>query len=157
MNTRSLRLIVAGLWLGGLAAVGGIGAPTAFSVVPQKMLAAAVASTMFYKMALVGLACGAVLLMLERGHARSIARSTPLLLILGGLLFDVLCQFGVVPHLLQAAATQAPDAMKWHIAASATFLLELVCVLAYVWLLGSRGGSDASDPGDSAESDLLGT
>ncbi len=154
-----MRMVIAGLWLGGLAAVGGIGAPTAFSVVPEKMLAAAVASTMFYKMALVGLVCGAVLLMLERRHARSIAASTPLLLVLGGLLADVLCEFGVVPRLLQAAVTRAPNAGMWHVAASATFLLELACVLAYVWLLGARPdphGVDApGGSGDSAESDFL--
>ncbi len=152
-------MVIAGLWLGGLAAVGGIGAPTAFAVVPQKMLAAAVASTMFYKMALVGLVCGAVLLMLERRHARSIAASTPLMLVLGGLLSDVVCEFGMVPRLLQAAAAGAPDVATWHIAASVSFLLELGCVFAYLWTLGTRGGHDApdcsADPGDSAESNLL--
>jgi hypothetical protein len=138
MGALRARWLLAALWLGGLAAIGGIGAPTAFAVLPQKMLAAGLASQLFYRMALVGLGLGGVLLVLERRDATSIARSTPLLLVAGGLLFNVLGEFGVVPRLLEAAASAAPDAMLWHGLASLVYLAQLGCVAFYCWLLPAR-------------------
>ena len=128
-----LRAVLAALWLGGLAAVGLIGAPTLFALLPEKMLAAALASAMFERMALAGLALGGVLLVLERPRADSIARSRPLLLLLGGLLTDVLGQFAIVPQLLAAAAASSPLLGWWHGLASLVYALQAGCVLAYVW------------------------
>jgi len=139
-----LQILLVGLWLGGLAAVGLIGAPTAFALVVPKMTAATVASRMFYLMALAGVILGAVLLVVERN--RSSGMSTPLLLVMGGLFFDVLGEFVVVPNLLTAAATGAPAAAGWHVAASAVYLAQALCVLAYAWLLPSQLGRDLPRP-----------
>lgn len=143
---RSLRLqiLLAGLWLGGMAGVGLIGAPTCFALIPQKMAAAAVASRMFYLMALAGVLCGAALLMIERQRREGMSLS--LLLVMGGLFFDVLGEFGVVPQLLSAAAAGAPAAAGWHVAASAAYGGQALCVLAYAWLLPSQLGRDAAPP-----------
>ncbi len=130
-----LRYLVAALWLGGLVAVGAIGAPTAFMVVPQKMLAAEVASRMFHAMALAGVACAGILLAFERAREPTLARSRPLLLVAAALALDILGEFGVVPRLLAAAASGAADAGLWHVAASAVYLAQTACVLVYVWTL----------------------
>ncbi|MDE2121932.1 MAG: DUF4149 domain-containing protein, partial [Betaproteobacteria bacterium] len=102
--------------------------------------AAAVASRMFYLMALAGVLLGAALMVIER-H-RSSGMSTALLLVLGGLFFDVLGEFVVVPNLLSAAAAGAPAVAGWHVAASAVYGGQALCVLAYAWLLPSQLGRD---------------
>lgn len=135
MSNLRARWIFAALWLGGMAAVGLIGAPTAFAIIPDKMLAAAVASRMFYIMALAAFVLGGLLMVLERGHARPLAASTPFFLVLGGLFFAVLGEFVVVPRLLAAATAHAPSAGMWHGVASLVYLLQAVCVFAYVWKL----------------------
>ena len=139
MSNLRARWIFAALWLGGMAAVGLIGAPTAFAIIPDKMLAAAVASRMFYIMALAALVLGGLLMVLERAHARPLAASTPFFLVLGGLFFAVLGEFVVVPHLLAAATAHASSAGMWHGVASLVYLLQAVCVFAYVWKLPAAG------------------
>jgi hypothetical protein len=143
VNALRLRWFVAALWLGGLAAVGLIGAPTAFATVPEKMLAAAVASRMFYIMALAAIVFGMLLAVLERiGHEATMAADQ--MLPLAGLFFAVLGEFGVVPQLLAAAAAQSPQAGTWHALASAVYALQAICVAAYVWRLpGRRPGQGA--------------
>lgn len=137
------QIVLVGLWLGGLAAVGLIGAPTAFALIADRLAAAAVASRMFYWMSLVGLVLGGTLLVVEK--RRALRMSTPLLLVMGGLFFDVLGEFVIVPQLLAAAATGAASASGWHLAASGAYLGQALCVLAYAWLLPSqlRGGAVA--------------
>lgn len=132
-----LRLLLAALWLGGLAAVGAIGAPTAFAIVPEKMIAATVASRMFAEMALAALVFGGVLLVIERARATTLSTSGPFALVAAALVFDVIGEWGVVPRLLSAAAVHAPDAMLWHGLASAVYLGQLICVGVYVWRLAS--------------------
>ncbi len=135
-----LQIVLVGLWLGGLAAVGLIGAPTAFALIAHRMAAAAVASRMFYLMSLAAALLGAALLVIEK--RRSAGMTTPLVLVMGGLFFDVLGEFVIVPQLLAAAAAQAPDAAGWHIAASSAYAAQALCVLAYAWLLPSQLGRD---------------
>jgi hypothetical protein len=135
-----LRFIFAALWLGGLVAVGLIGAPTAFAIVPEKMLAAMVASRMFYLMTIVAVVLGAVLAVLERRHAEPLSAAPPFFLVLGGVFFAVLGEFAVVPNLIQAAISHAPNAGMWHAAASLVYLLQAICVFAYVWMLPTAAG-----------------
>ncbi|NNM64962.1 MAG: DUF4149 domain-containing protein [Burkholderiales bacterium] len=130
-----LRFLLAALWLGGLAAVGLIGAPTAFAIVPDKMVAAMVASRMFYLMTLAALMLGLALALLERRHAKPLSAAKPFFLVLGGIFFAVLGEFGVVPNLIQAAVNHAANAGSWHAAASLVYLLQAVCVSAYAWML----------------------
>ena len=135
MSNLRARWVLAALWLGGLAAVGLIGAPTAFAVLPDRMQGAAVASRMFYLMTLAALVLGCLLMILERHHAQPLAASKPFFLVLGGLFFAVLGEFGIVPRLIAAAAAHAPDAGIWHAIASLVYLLQAVCVFAYVWIM----------------------
>ena len=135
-----LQIVLVGLWLGGLAAVGLIGAPTAFALISHKLAAAAVASRMFYLMSLAGVVLGAVLLVVEQ--RRSAGMTTPLLLVMGGLFFDVLGEFVIVPQLLAAAAEHAPGLAGWHVAASTAYAAQALCVLCYAWLLPSQLGRD---------------
>ncbi|MDE2325548.1 MAG: DUF4149 domain-containing protein [Betaproteobacteria bacterium] len=130
-----LRFLLAALWLGGLAAVGLIGAPTAFAIVPDKMVAAMVVSRMFYLMTLAALILGLALALLERRHAKPLSAASPFFLVLGGIFFAVLGEFGVVPNLIQAAVNHAANAGKWHAAASLVYVLQAVCVFAYAWTL----------------------
>jgi hypothetical protein len=131
------RWFLAALWLGGLAAVGLIGAPTAFATVPEKMLAAAVASRMFYVMALAAIVFGVLIAVLERTRGKA-EMSADFLLPLGGVFFAVLGEFGVVPRLLEAAVSHSPQAGMWHGIASLVYALQAVCVAAYAWRLPAR-------------------
>ncbi|OYV31680.1 MAG: hypothetical protein B7Z79_01515 [Thiomonas sp. 20-64-9] len=137
MSSLRTRWFLAALWLGGMVAVGLIGAPTAFATVPEKMIAAAVASRMFYLMALAAIVFGVLIAALER-FADKKAMSADLLLPLGGVFFAVLGEFGVVPRLLQAAYSHSPQAGMWHGIASLVFALQALCVAAYVWRLPTR-------------------
>ena len=137
MSSLRTRWFLAALWLGGMVAVGLIGAPTAFATVPEKMIAAAVASRMFYFMALAAIVFGVLIVALER-FADKRAMSADLLLPLGGVFFAVLGEFGVVPRLLQAAYSHSPQAGMWHGIASLVFALQALCVAAYVWRLPTR-------------------
>ncbi|MDD5001740.1 MAG: DUF4149 domain-containing protein [Thiomonas arsenitoxydans] len=137
MSSLRTRWFLAALWLGGMVAVGLIGAPTAFATVPEKMVAAAVASRMFYLMALVAIVFGVLIVALER-FADKKAMSADQLLPLGGVFFAVLGEFGVVPRLLQAAYSHSPQAGMWHGIASLVFALQALCVAAYVWRLPTR-------------------
>lgn len=137
MSSLRTRWFLAALWLGGMVAVGLIGAPTAFATVPEKMIAAAVASRMFYLMALAAIVFGVLIAALER-FADKRAMSEDLLLPLGGVFFAVLGEFGVVPRLLQAAYSHSPQAGMWHGIASLVFALQALCVAAYVWRLPTR-------------------
>ncbi|MDY0329071.1 MAG: DUF4149 domain-containing protein [Thiomonas sp.] len=137
MSSLRTRWFLAALWLGGMVAVGFIGAPTAFATVPEKLLAAAVASRMFYIMAIVAIVCGVLIAALERFAAKA-AMPADLLLPLGGIFFAVLGEFGVVPRLLQAAYSHSPQAGMWHGIASAVFVLQALCVAVYVWRLPAR-------------------
>ncbi|CAZ88802.1 conserved membrane hypothetical protein [Thiomonas arsenitoxydans] len=137
MSSLRTRWFLAALWLGGMVAVGLIGAPTAFATVPEKMIAAAVASRMFYLMALAAIVFGVLIVALER-FADKRAMSADLLLPLGGVFFAVLGEFGVVPRLLQAAYSHSPQAGMWHGIASLVFALQALCVAAYVWRLPTR-------------------
>lgn len=136
MMALRLRWICAALWLGGLGFIGAIAVPTIFATLPDRIVAAGVASRVFYFTSLAGLGCGAVLVLLERGDAHAIAASTPLLLVFGALLCNVLGEFGVVPRLLASAGT--PGAGLWHALASTCYLAQAACVLAYVWRLPGR-------------------
>ena len=135
-----LQIVLVGLWLGGLAAVGLIGAPTAFALISHKLAAAAVASRMFYLMSLAAAVLGALLLVVEQ--RRSAGMTTPLLLVMGGLFFDVLGEFVIVPQLLAAAAEHAPGLAGWHVAASIAYAAQALCVVCYAWLLPSQLGRD---------------
>lgn len=135
-----LQIVLVGLWLGGLAAVGLIGAPTAFALIPDRLAAAAVASRMFYVMSLAAAVLGALLLIVER--QRSSGMTTPLLLVMGGLFFDVIGEFVIVPQLLAAAAAHAPGAGGWHVAASIAYAGQALCVFVYAWSLPSQLGRD---------------
>ena len=137
MSSLRTRWFLAALWLGGMVAVGLIGAPTAFATVPEKMIAAAVASRMFYLMALAAIVFGVLIAALER-FADKRTMSADLLLPLGGVSFAVLGEFGVVPRLLQAAYSHSPQAGMWHGIASLVFALQALCVAAYVWRLPTR-------------------
>ena len=137
MSSLRTRWFLAALWLGGMVAVGLIGAPTAFATVPEKMIAAAVASRMFYLRALAAIVFGVLIAALER-FADKRAMSEDLLLPLGGVFFAVLGEFGVVPRLLQAAYSHSPQAGMWHGIASLVFALQALCVAAYVWRLPTR-------------------
>ncbi len=150
MKLLRLQVVLAGLWLGGLAAVGLIGAPTVFALIPHKLAAAAVASRMFHTMALSGVVLGALLLFIERRRDAS-TLGAGLLLVMGALFFDVLGEFVVVPQLLAAAAAGSPAVARWHVFASLAYLGQALCVLAYAWLLPSRlaGRGDSGDSDDA--------
>lgn len=137
MSSLRARWFLAALWLGGMVAVGLIGAPTAFATVPEKMIAAAVASRMFYIMALAAIVFGVLIAVLERAGSKA-TMSADFLLPLGGIFFAVLGEFGVVPRLLQAAYSHSPQAGMWHGIASLVFALQALCVAAYVWRLPAR-------------------
>lgn len=142
--SRDLQTLTVTLWVGSLWTTGLLIAPALFRILPDRMLAGAVAGRLFTVAAYVGLACAAcfVLLHLIRGHPGS-----RLLLGLTAAMaaLTVIGEFGVQPILAGLKAAAAPaDVMQsalrgrfvgWHGVASGVYLLNCVLGGALVVLL----------------------
>jgi hypothetical protein len=114
------------LWLGTFVAVGGLVVPMLFSHLPTH-IAADTAVVIFKLQGLLGFVVLALLLAcLYVGKLRALPLEIKFLTTV--LLGACLLQFWVIPELL-AQRTLAVKQPLWHIASSALYLLQAVCVL----------------------------
>lgn len=103
-----LRLLLVTLWAGSLWAIGYLAAPTLFVTLPDRMLAGAIAGSLFRAEAWLALACGLLLLVLfylDRAFAQ---RRACLLLVVAMLACLSVGYFGLQP--LMAALKEAAAA-----------------------------------------------
>lgn len=131
--------VCAALWLGLVATLALVAAPTLFAML-DRPLAGRLAGQMFRVEAHAALAFGLILLLIERARRRKLmgqgaAPSVDLLLIAGALFCTVLGYFGLQP-MMEAAKQGEPTRFSFtalHAASTGFFGLKGLLLLALVW------------------------
>ena len=130
-----LQFLAVTAWVGALWSVGLMVAPTLFHFLQDRMLAGSIAGRLFTYTALVGLACGAYLLLFRLVRFGSHAfRQGFFWLTLGMVIVAAVGQFGVQPILAglreQALPRQVMESVlrdrfaAWHGVASVLYIIE---------------------------------
>lgn len=139
-----LQTLLAGLWAGSVLAVGGLAAPSLFSVL-ERAQAGIGAGRIFAIEANVSLGMAVLLFALERRRVRDAveagrsqsAMSVSLLLILAALFLTIFGQHVLHP-MIQAVKAGQPAALSFaalHGVSAALYWLKAVVVLALAWRL----------------------
>lgn len=147
MKLLRCQVLLAGVWAGITVAIGGLAAPSLFTVL-ERAQAGAGAGRMFALEAKVSLALAVVLFLLERRRVRDLALAQGstsvmtgnLLLTLGALFLTVFGQFALHP-LIEAAKAGQPTALSFgalHGISAALYWLKALLVLALAWRLSER-------------------
>lgn len=137
-----LALIVVTLWVGSLWAIGGVAAPTLFSVLPERYLAGMLAGKMFTVVAYIGIASAFYLLIhrVIRTGATAFKQSYTWIVI-AMLLLTLAGHFGIQPIIESIKAQAAGDIVHsvfadrfrtWHGIASIAYLLQSLLGIALV-------------------------
>lgn len=132
---RSLALLAATAWVGGLWAVGYLAVPVLFQAQPDRQLAGMLAGQMFAVLGYLGIVCGAYLLAWRLAAGGRAALREPLFLIAAAmLLITLLMQFGIQPLMVELKAQALPLEVSqsayagqfriWHGASSILYLLQ---------------------------------
>jgi hypothetical protein len=135
-----VRAVLIGLWLGLVAGLALVVAPTLFAVL-DRQIAGQVAGAMFRIEAHVALGLAAALFLIERHLSRAVAlqgQKMPIagmLLILGALFCTVLGYFGLQP-MMEAAKAGVPGSVSFgllHGLSSSLFALKGLLLLVALW------------------------
>jgi hypothetical protein len=131
------------VWVGGMWAIGYLAVPILFAALDSRIQAGAIAGVMFTRLAWIGLACGAVILLLQwRAGGRGLPRIA-LGCVLAMLVITAIGEFGVGPQMAALKAQVVPgaemaDALRarfgmWHGVSSSLFLLASMLGALAVW------------------------
>lgn len=145
----ALYSVLVAVWVGGMLAIGFIAVPVLFTQLADRDAAGGLAGAMFSITALVGLGCGAYLLLFVMYcKGRQAFRSGVFWLVLLMLALTLAGHFGVQPILMQLQADALPrhvmdSALRdrfaaWHGVSTALYLLQSALGLALV-ILQDRG------------------
>jgi hypothetical protein len=130
-----LQAVAVTLWVGSLWTMGLLVAPMLFRMLPDRVLAGAIAGRLFSVAAYVGLACAACLIVLVVARLQG-ARTVRLILwlVVAMAALTVIGEFGIQPVLAELKEAAAPtDVMQstlrdqfttWHGIASGVYLLN---------------------------------
>ena len=141
-----LRILLAGLWWGSLTGLGFVVVPMLFANLATPALAGAMAAKLFTAQTWLSIACTMLLLLsFTNKDATTINPwSEPAIkIIVAGLLFVVLVEFGVSPRIVTARAEGA-DLKLWHGLGSAMYFAQWLCASTSLWLLAKPGTSTSS-------------
>lgn len=131
-----IPVLAAGLWWGGLAAIGFVVVPLLFAHMPTPAAAGQMAARLFTACAWIALACGAILLLSARGRGGEPVSMEwaggALAFVLAGMLAALLLEFAVAPRI---AARQ--DLRLWHSLGSILFALQWACAGVVLWKLAA--------------------
>ncbi len=139
-----VRALLAALWAGELLCIAAIAAPSAFAVL-ERAQAGKLVGRLFELDAQLGLACGLLLLMMERRLQRDAAvgakvLSAELLLPLLAVFCVVAGYYGLQPMMDAARAGQGSLSFgALHGVSMLFFAVKLLAVLALAWRASSRG------------------
>jgi hypothetical protein len=134
------------LWVGGLWIVGYVVVPALFAELPaQRMLAGALAGSVFSRMAWVGLACAVYLLVNELArHRASLLRSRAFWVVVAMSLLNLAGHFGLQPVLSDLKAQAHPLEIMlsplrdqfalWHGVSSVLYLVQSLLGVGLVML-----------------------
>jgi hypothetical protein len=147
MSVERWRLLLPGLWAGGLVCVALIATPAAFALLAQAD-AGRVAARMLAHEAAASLLLGVVVAVLERVAARRAADagggrqfSTGMALALGALFCTVAGYYAVQPMMAAARAGQGALSFgQLHAISAAFFVVKTGLVLALAWRASERAG-----------------
>jgi hypothetical protein len=139
-----LQFLTVTLWVGALWTVGMMVAPTLFQFVPDRVLAGSIAGRLFTYAALIGLACGAYLLLFRLVRFGSHALRHAFFWVAAAMvILTIVGQFGVQP-ILEGLRQQAPRQVMegvlrdrfatWHGVASVLYVIECAAGVALVLL-----------------------
>jgi hypothetical protein len=140
-----LQFLTVTLWVGALWTVGMMVAPTLFQFVPDRVLAGSIAGRLFTYTALLGLACGAYLLLFRLVRFGSHALRHAFFWVAAAMvILTIVGQFGVHPILEglreQALPRQVMEGVlrdrfaTWHGVASILYVIECALGAALVLL-----------------------
>ena len=130
-----LSLFVTAAWWASISVLGFWVVPMLFARLPTPAMAGNLAAQLFEQQSWVALACGVVLLLLNRraaamrdGVAANPHAKTTLVIVLIALFVVIVNQYGVSPRIV------ARDNLKlWHGVGSALYLVQWLCVTAILW------------------------
>ncbi len=131
----AVRLLVAALWAGSLWAIGYLVAPTLFATLPDRVLAGAIAGSMFHAMAMLSLGCAlAMVLLLWRATPGWDARRrhTALALVAAMTLCTVASHFGIQPLMAELKAGAGPGGVMESAAKSRFGMLHGISSVIYL-------------------------
>jgi len=134
LNARIVTFASA-LWWGSLTAVGFMVVPLLFKFLPTPAMAGNMAAKLFTAQTWVSVACGVVLLLLQRNATKTQAgQAQPaLFIIVFGLLMALLVEFGAAPHI------RARDNLPlWHALGTGMYVLQWLCAAAVLWRLAGQ-------------------
>jgi len=140
------RALLAALWAGELLCIAAIAAPSAFAVL-ERAQAGKLVGRLFELDAQLGLACGLLLVMMERRLQRDAAAgskvfSAELLLPLLAVFCVVAGYYGLQPMMNAARAGQGSLSFgALHAVSMLFFAIKLLAVLVLAWRASSRGGA----------------
>lgn len=148
MKLQRLQTALAGIWAGLLLGVGGVSAPSLFTVLDRTQ-AGLGAGRIFATEARLSLFIAVVLYALERRRVRDLAESGAagsvmtgnLLLMLAALFLTIFGQFALHP-MIEAAKAGEPTLLSFgalHGISAALFWIKTLCVLALAWRLTDLG------------------
>ncbi len=133
---------LAALWWGSLGVIGALVVPLLFVHLPSKALAGAMAARLFAAQTWLSLACGLLLLLLERkiGPPEPLdkARSATVY-VAGGMLLAFLMEYAVAPRIVARE-----NLALWHSLGSVMYLLQWLC--ATVVLARASASARAAQP-----------
>ena len=132
-----LRILVAGLWWGSLTGLGFVVVPMLFANLATPAIAGAMAARLFTAQTWLSIACAMLLLLsfTKKDTAASNPWSEPAIkIIVAGLFFAVLVEFGVSPRIVSARAEGA-DLKLWHGLGSAMYFAQWLCAGTSLWWL----------------------
>lgn len=111
---RHLAFLSAGLWVGGIWAIGYLAVPLLFQNLPDRQLAGMIAGKMFTGMAFVGLGCGLYLLAFQlRQFGRLVWKQRPFLVAMAMLILLLIGQFAIQPIMAELKLQALPlDVMQ---------------------------------------------
>ena len=139
-----LQRVLLAIWVGAALAIGYLAAPVLFSTLDDRMLAGMLAGRMFAAVAWLGLACGAVILLLHltRGSGEALPRVV-LGCVLAMLTLTAIGHFALQPIMAELKAQAPPGEMLegasrdrfalWHGVSSAMFLVQSVLGIVAIW------------------------
>lgn len=102
------RLLIATLWVGSLWATGYLAAPTLFATLSDRVLAGTVAGSLFRSEAWLSLACGIVLLILQKRNASALTKRH-IMLIAAMMLCTLVGYFGLQPFMAALREAAGPS------------------------------------------------
>jgi hypothetical protein len=126
-----LQVFFAALWWGSLMVIGFLVVPLLFVHLETPAIAWRMAAKLFTAQSWLSVACGLMLLLAARRHARD-EPYTPSVWIVGGILLALLLELAVAPHIVARE-----NLMLWHNLGTAFYLAQCACAAKALWQLSA--------------------